>query len=407
MRQWCLGIALAALLSGAARAEEPWLAAWEAAPAQQLPAANAALAPLEGQTLRQRLTSSVSGRRVQVTFTNAYGAKALMIGAASVGKLAGGRLDPASVRPLAFGGASAIAVPPGAPALSDPVDLAVAPDEVLAISLYLPEATLPDTYHRPVSAVDTAGTTLGAGGPEAMVSGAKGDFTRSAELTGARPTARLFVSRLDVQATAAKGAILVLGTTRTEGEGRWPEILARRLAAAGRPMAVANASMVANPLTHPYPGGGEAALARFDRDVLMAPGVRYVIVADAINDIGQAGRPGAGGLPTTADLAAAYRQLVSRAHARGVKVIAATVMPFAGVPFPEFYSPAKEAARGDLNAWIRTSGAFDGVIDMDALVRDPADPLHYAKGLDAANHFAPSEAGEARIGQGVDLRLFR
>jgi hypothetical protein len=237
---------------------------------------------------------------------------------------------------------------------------------------------------------------------------AKGDFTRSAELPAAAPSPRLFVSRLDVLATAASGAVVVLGTTRTEGEGRWPEILARRLAAAGRPLAVVNASMVANPLTHPYPGGGEAALARYDRDVLMDPGVRYVILADAINDIGQAGRPSPdSALPTVDELAAAYRQMVVRAHARDVKVIAATLLPFAGVPFAGFYSPEKEALRGALNQWIRTGGAFDGVIDMDAMTRDPADPLHYAKGLDAANHFAPSEAGEALIGDKIDLNLFR
>lgn len=402
-----LALIVAMSMAGPVLAAEPWVAAWQASPAAQPSPPAAPLKPIEGQTLRQRLKPSLGGRKLRITLTNAYGGKALAVGAASIGRWVDGKLDPATIRPLTFSGAASIAVPAGAPAVSDPVDLAVTPTDVLAISLYLPQPTLPETYHRPIGAVDTAGTTLGAAGPEAVLS-AKGDFTRAVELPAAAPSPRLFVSRLDVLATPASGAVVVLGTTRTEGEGRWPEILARRLSAAGRPLSVVNASMVANPLTHPYPGGGEAALARFDRDVLMDPGVRYVILADAINDIGQAGRllPDST-LPTVEDLAAAYRQMVVRAHARDVKVIAATLLPFAGAPFPGFYSPEKEALRGALNQWIRTSGAFDGVIDMDAIARDPADPLHYAKGLDAANHFAPSEAGEALIGEKIDLKLFR
>lgn len=388
-------------------AQEAWVGGWTAPPAQQVAPANGALKALDGQTVRQRLSVSIAARGVRVTVSNAYGSRPLVIGSASIGKLVDGKLDPASIRPLTFSGAASVTLPIGAPGLSDAVNLQVSPQDVLAISLYLPGQPLPETYHRAIAAVDTAGTTLGSGGPEALVS-TKGDYTRTPELPGAVPGQRLFVTRVDLLTARPAGAVVVLGTTRTEGEGRWPELLAVRLAKAGRQLSVVNASMVANPLTHPYPGGGEAGLARFDRDVLMVPGVRYVILADAINDIGQAGGIAANvPIPTAAELAAAYRQLVSRAHARGVKVIAATLMPFAGVPFPNFYTAEKDQIRQDLNQWIRTAGVFDGVIDMDALVRDPADPLHYAKGLDAANHFAPSEAGEKRIAESIDLKLFR
>ena len=405
MKLWVLALAAAAALP--ASAAEPWVAAWQASPAAQPAPASGPLKPIEGQTLRLRLRPSLAGRRLRVTLTNAYGTRPVVIGTASIGRLVGGKIDPASVRPLTFSGAASITVPLGAPALSDPVDLAAGPADDLAISLYLPQSTLPETYFRPAAAVDVAGTAAGGAGPDAALS-ARGDFTRAAELPGATPSPRLFVSRLDVLASPSAGAVVVLGTTRTVGDGRWPDILARRLAAAGRPLSVVNASMVANPLTHPYPGGGDAGLARFDRDVLMDPGVRYVILADAINDIGQAGRLAPdSALPTLDELAAAYRQMVARAHARDVKVIASTLMPFAGVPFPGFYSPEKEALRGALNQWIRTGGAFDGVIDMDALVRDPADPLHFAKGLEVANHFAPNDAGEKRIGDAIDLKLFR
>jgi hypothetical protein len=173
--------------------------------------------------------------------------------------------------------------------------------------------------------------------------------------------------------------------------------------------------MVANPLTRPYSaGGGEAAIARLDRDVLDVPGVTHVVVADAINDIGQVGtkRNGAylvrpeDGLDAQG-LAAAYRQIVARAHARGIKVVAATVMPFEGVPFADFYSPAKEQIRQDLNRWIRTSGAFDGVIDLDAMVRDPVHPSRFTPGTTTANNFAPDAAGEEKIADAIDLKLFR
>ena len=390
------------LSAGTASAQEPWVAAWAAPPAQQPAPANGALKPLEDQTVRQRLTVTVAGRGERVTFTNAYGSKPLTIGAASIGKLVNGKLDPASIRPLTFSGAASVVLPIGAPALSDPADLKTAPGDVLAISLYLPKATLPETYHRPPGAAEV----VGKDGPEAAVSG-KGDFTRTAEMPGAAPSPRLFVSRVDVAATRPTGAVVVLGTTRQEGEGRWPDILARRLAAAGRPLTVINASMVASPLTHPYPGGGDAALARFDRDVLLAPGARYVILADGANDIGQGGGLYPAATPTAEELEAASLQLASRAHARGLKVIAATMMPFAGAPFPNFYSPEKDLIRQAVNSWILTSKAFDAVIDMDKMVRDPAQPLHFAAGLDSANHFTPSEAGEKKIGEGIDLGLFR
>jgi lysophospholipase L1-like esterase len=403
MRRPALSAALlaAALLALPARAAEPWVGAWQAAPAAVAPNPAAPLVPIQGQTLRQRLEPTLGGKSVRVTLTNAYGGRPLVVAGASIGRMVGGKLDPASIRPLAFTGARGVTIPIGAPALSDPVDLPVKAGETLAISLYLPGPALPETFHRALPAQDRAGTAP----PEALLSG-PGDFTAAADLPGAAPAPRLFVSRLDVLATTRNGAVVVLGTTRTEGEGRWPALLAPRLAKAGRALSVVNASMVANPLTRPYTGGGEAALARFDRDVLMVPGVRYVILVDAINDIGQAGRPEVP-LPTLAELQAAYRQMVARAHARDVKAIAATLLPFAGVPFANFYSEEKERLRGQLNDWIRTGGAFDGVIDFDAMLRDPANPLRYAPGLGEANNFGPSLAGDARLAERIDLNLFR
>ena len=397
------GLALvAAPRSAAAQKADLWVGAWEASPQPQ----PAPLKPLKNQTVRQRIRLAVGGRQVRVVLSNAYGAKPLVIDAASVARVGKGGAVQGAPIPLTFGGARAITIPAGAPALSDPVNMTVEAMGEVAVSLHLPQETLPETYHRGQPAQDAAAGAAPA--PAAVVSG-EGDFTAAAVIPGATPGQRLFVSRVDVASPQAAGTVVVLGTTRTDGDGHWPERLATRLQASGRRLSVVNASMVANPLTRPYPGGGEAALARFDRDVLDVPGVTHVVIADAINDIGQPGGnvTPASEMPNLDLLTAAYRQLAARAHARGVKVIAATLLPFEGVPFPAFYSPEKEALRNALNAWIRASKDVDGVIDLDAMMRDPAHPAGYLPGLATANHFAPNEAGEQRIAEAIDLKLFR
>ena len=387
-------------LNAAMAAAPPWLAAWQASPMAQ----TGQLTPLKDQTVRQRLTLALGGSQLRVVVSNAYGTRPLRIGAAAVQRSRDGQLLGSAV-PVNFGGEPTLVVPAGAPAFSDPVDLPVTAGSELSVSLYLPAETLPETWHRALSNQDQVGA---ATVPEALVSG-PGDHTREAVMPGAQPGQRLFLARIDVLPARRGLTVVVLGTTRTAGEGRWPLLLAQRLQAAGRNVSVVNASMVANPLTRPYPNGGEAGLARFDRDVLAVPGVSHVVIADAANDIGQPGGPviDAAQMPTLQDLTAAYRQLAVRARAAGVKVIAATVMPFEGVPFAGFWSPEKERLRGELNAWIRSSGAFDAVIDLDAMLRDPARPTRFREGLHTANNFGPNEAGERYLVEGLDLRVFR
>lgn len=387
-------------LQAATPASTPWLAGWQASPMAQ----TGTLSVLKDQTVRQRLTLAIGGSQLRVVVSNAYGSRPLRIGAASVLRTRAGQAEGPAL-PLTFGGEASIVVPVGAPAFSDPLPLVVTAGAELSISLYLPAETLPETWHRALSNQDQVGA---AAAPEALVSG-PGDFTREAVMPGAQPGQRLFVARIDILPTRRGSTVVVLGTTRTAGEGRWPLLLAQRLQAAGRNVSVINASMVANPLTRPYPNGGEAGLARFDRDVLGVPGVSHVVIADAANDIGQpgGGTIDAAQLPAVQELAAAYRQLAVRAHAAGVKVIAATVMPFEGVPFVGFWSPDKERLRGELNAWIRSSGAFDAVLDLDAIVRDPLRPTRYRDGLHTANNFGPNEAGERQLVDAMDLKLFR
>ena len=361
-----------------------WVGAWTASPqAQPLP-----LKPLKDVTVRQRIRLAAGGSELRLTISNAYGTRPLVIGAASVRN--GG-----TIVPITFGGDTTIAAAIGSPVLSDPVRLAVAAEDEVEVSLYLPEETLPETWHRSIA------TTPGGPVPTPGQIAA-GDLTRQVAMPGASPSGLLFLSRIDVLPTRPVGAVVVLGTTRTVDSG-WQDLLGRRL---GPRFSVLNASMVANPLTRPYPGGGDAALARFDRDVLMTPGISHVILADAANDIGQAGREGRI-LPTVEGLAAAYRQLAARAHAQGVKVIVATVMPFGEVPFADFYSPEKEGVRQGLNAWLRSSREFDGLIDMDAMLRDSGAPSRFRAGLDTANHFGPNDAGSRIVAETIDLSLFR
>ena len=395
--------AVVLVLPMAAAAQTPaWVAGWTASPQVQ----PAPLKALKNQTVRQRVKLAVAGSRVRLVISNEYGTRPLVIGSASVARMAGEAVDAASIVPVTFGGAASVVAAPGAPVLSDPIALPVTAGGEVAVSFYLPQETLPETWHRGTPAGDTApGVT-----PPAAVSEV-GDFTRQAALAGTVPSARLFLTRVDVLPARPAGAVVVLGTTRTDNGG-WLELLRRRLAS--RNLAVVNASMVANPLTRPYPGGGDAGLARFDRDVLLVPGVTHVILADAANDIGQVGTKRNGAyiveptaMPTVESLAAAYKQMASRAHARGVKVIVSTILPFSQVPFEGFYSPEKEALRRAFNDWIRASKDFDGIVDMDAALRDPADPSRYRAGMDSANHFAPSEAGDRIVADAFDLKLFR
>lgn len=404
-----IGVAIAIVAASGARAAEragAWVGSWESALAAQA-TPQGGFKPLQDVTLRQRVTLSVGGKAVRIVVSNAYGTSPLRIAAASVARVNGATVDATSLKPVLFNGQPGVTLPAGSPALSDPVAIDVPDHGDLAVSLYLPDSVIPITFHRTLPAGDATGAAAPPRIPESVMAG-PGDLTRAAAWTGATNAARLFLTRVDVLRPEARGAVVVLGTTRTDGDGRWPELLARRLGGR-RPVAVLNASMVANPLAHPYPGGGEAALARLDRDVLMVPGVTHLIIADAANDIGQ---PGGGVLQdvpfaTLEHLQSAYEQIRVRAQAHGVKVIAATVLPFGGVPFNGFYNADKEAVRQSLNAWLRSAKGYDGLIDFDAWLRDPADPTRFAPGMDVANHFGPSVAGEAKLAEKIDLKLFR
>jgi lysophospholipase L1-like esterase len=406
----------AALLASPAQAQPDgrWVGVWGfppvgaappplVPPAPAQPAATAPATPLPAPTpltayadvtLRHVVQISSAGSQVRVRLSNEFGLADVHIGAARIG-LAGanGALIPGSDRVLTFAGAPSVTIPSGAPMLSDPVDLTVAALDQVAISLYLPEETRAPN-HRIQQFVSAPGDHTGA---------------------AAMPDARILrvgalASRVEVVPTLARGVIVAFGDSITEGGytetsfDAWPKRLAERLAASreGRRFAVVNAGISGNRMLHN--GTGANALARFDRDVLAVPGVTHVIVLEGINDIGRRVQMGNDTeAVTTEQLIAAHRQLIDRAHANGLTIFGATLLPFEGA---FYYDAAGDAQRQALNQWIRTSGAYDGVIDFDAATRDPANPLRMRTDVDRGDHLHPGPVGYAVMGDAIDLRLF-
>ncbi|MGK5025682.1 SGNH/GDSL hydrolase family protein [Janthinobacterium sp. RB2R34] len=403
-----LSLFLAACISlPAAAADTAWLASWSASP-QAVWTPDFVLpsnvpARLHDQTVRQVARLSVGGTRLRIVLSNAHGGTPLHIGAATVGLSAGGSaIVSGSLRAMTFGGHSGATIAPGAPLVSDPVALTVPDLTRLTVSIHLPQDTASTTFHW-----DGRETAWIAQGDQSGTS--KIDPTRS--LT---TTARLLLSSIEVETTTAAQAVAVIGDSITDGAGaslgrdtRWPDALAERLAPHG--VAVINAGISGARLL--ADGMGSNALARFERDVLGQPGVRTVIVALGINDISWPGTAfdAHGQRPTLEELAAGYRQLTAQARSRGVRVIVATLTPFEGAlpgtPLADYHDAGKDDLRQRLNAWIRSSGSFDAVLDADAVLRDPAHPLRLLPAYDSGDHLHPGDAGNRALAEAANLRI--
>lgn len=390
-----VGILFAAALAGCASISEGpggasgWAGAWGASPNPPPAAART----FENQTVRQVVRLSAGGEQIRIRFTNEYGEKALDIGAATVALAGPDGAPTGKMLDITFNGAKSVAIPPKAPMLSDPITLDVKALDSLSISLFLPTATGPCTCH-------FAGTAT------AFVS-APGNFTTAAFEPAATFTNRAFISAVEVT-RADPRTIVTFGDSITDGTAstpnanrRWPDVLAERLAAAGAPRGISNQAIAGNRvLAYQMQIFGESALSRFDRDVMSVPNAGWIVVLEGINDIGM----GAANPPSAATLINGYKQIIARAHAKGVKVYGATLLPYEGA---RYYQEGGEAIRQAVNAWIRTGGAYDGVIDFDAVMRDPANPRKMKAELQSGDWLHPNDAGYKVMGEAVDLALFR
>jgi lysophospholipase L1-like esterase len=385
----------------AAAAPEAWCATWGTAPAGP-PAAAASTMSYANQTLRLIVHASIGGSRVRVRLTNEMGSTPLRIGAAHVGlRSSGATLVAGCGRDLSFGGRPGATIPAGAPLISDPVDLALPAFADLAISLYLPDSVQGATLHDMAQQTSYVSST--------------GNYAATPALPVQKSISCWpFLAEVDVLPDAGARAVVALGDSITDGarssgnaNRRWPDWLARRLQqerpAGSPPVAVVNRGVCGNCMLTDYANAliaGHDCLERFDRDVLATVGAAWLFVLIGINDIVYS--PSASTIPAE-DLAAGYLQLIARARLHGLRAIGATLTPFEG---QAYYTPAREAVRQQVNNWIRTSGAWDGVADFDQALRDPAQPTRLHPAYDGGDHLHPNDAGYQAMAQAVPLGLF-
>jgi lysophospholipase L1-like esterase len=405
-RRWLRAIvliasAVLALPAVAGSEDEHWVGTWSTALHQPSPGPPGLTNPgFTNQTLRQIVRASVGGDRVRIRLST-FGAGVVVIGAAHVAiRAEGAAIVPESDRPLTFGGQASITIPAGAVVISDPVALQVPASGDLAVSIYVPGSTGPATWH--FVALQTSYVSP------------NGDFTGSVAMPVASTTQAWFwLAGVEVATSGQTGGIVTLGDSVSDGtrstpdtNNRWPDHLARRLLSqpGNHKMGVLNQSITGNRLLHD--GIASNALARFDRDVLAQSGVSHVMVLLGNNDIwvGELLFPAEA---VTADqIIQGHRQLIQRARAQGLRIYGCTLTPLQGF-VPEFVLPVIEAKRQAVNAWIRTSGEYDAVIDFDEVTRDPALPARLLPIYDSGDHLHPNDAGYEAMGNAIDLKLFR
>ena len=377
-----------------------WVASWSSAqqvpePANVMPAAMAT-----DVTLRQTVHLSLGGSQLRVRLSNAFGTQPLHLDSVHLGTpsaLASSRIQPGSDHALTFNGMPDVTIPAGAEYLSDPVSQAVVPRSSVAISLHFAAAPAIQTGHP---------------GSRATSWFLHGDHTGDVDLPAATPVDHWYLlAGVEVAAQPGSTTVVALGDSITDGHGattnandRWTDVLAARLAP--RHVGVVNAGIGGNHLL--TDGLGPNVLARFDRDVLAHAGVRTVILLEGINDLGalsrQGQQPAAVHEALVTHMIGALQQVINRAHAQGIRVLGATITPDTG---SDYYHPAaaNEADRQQVNAWIRTPGHFDGVIDSDRILADPAQPARLRPAFDSGDHLHPSPAGYAAMANSIPLNL--
>jgi lysophospholipase L1-like esterase len=392
---WLLGLALLNATDTGGR----WVATW--ATSQQL-TEKGNLPPEPGftaATVRQKLRVSIGGEKFRVRFSNEFGNGAVTFESAHVALADGfadAKIQTGTSRALTFLGKGSVTIQPGANVISDPVDLPLAPLADIAITT-VTKASPSDVTGHPGSRT-TSYFAYGDIAPDA------------ADLPEAKRTDHwYFMCSLDVWTTKPAAAVAILGDSVTDGRGsttngndRWPDLLSRRLRTnpATADVAVLNHGVGGGRVLRD--GLGVSALRRFDRDIIAQPGVKWLVILEGVNDLGTSSPETVA--QTAQDLIAAYDQMITRAHDHGIKVYGATIMPFGG--FKNYDTPEREAARQTVNAWVRSSGRFDAVIDFDAVARDPANSGRLSDAVDQGDNLHLSAAGYEIIAGSIDLKLF-
>jgi lysophospholipase L1-like esterase len=389
--------------------QNTWIATWAASPQAADPDPDEPLLRIEDQTVRERVRVSIGGPQICIRLSNEYGSTPLLIGSATIAATNDATsVRPGSIQTITFGGSHSVSIPAGAPILSDPVALPVSAGAEITISLYFPKRVATPTLH----ALALKHTVVSQ----------RGDYTHAEKVeAGALSASSILVSTVLVPARPSQRLVVAFGDSVTDGDGstmdadrNWPGDLVRRLGktAEASKIAVVNEGIAGNRLLSD--GFGINALARFDRDILAQPGVTHIVLLEGLNDLCFPGAKLNGqyladpaDVRTPQDVIDAYRQLISRAHAHGIKLIAATIGPFEGVVIPGYSSESKEAARQTVNQWIRTSGSFDAVIDFDAVLRDPDHPARLLPRLASPDHLHPNDAGYQAMADAIDLTLFK
>jgi lysophospholipase L1-like esterase len=386
-------------------AAQSWVASWGAS--QQIPEPQNAVPPddLRDATVRQIFHLSLGGLALRVHLSNAFGTEALHFTSVHIARPlspSSSSIDIATDHALTFSGNTDVTVPPGAEFVSDPLNFPLAPLSDLAVTFHLDAPPATETGHP---------------GSRATSYFVHGNLTGAANLPDPKHVDHWYqVSGIDVQVVPGAAAVVALGDSITDGHGattngndRWTDALAQRLQGSPdtRNIGISNQGTGGNHLL--TDGLGPNALARLDRDVLAPAGVRWVIVFEGVNDLGGLARNGEVSPAEHAALVqrvlAAYRQIVTRAHAHGLRVYGATITPYTG---SSYYHPGplSESDRQAVNQWIRAQGHFDAVIDFDAVVRDPEHPDHLLPADDCGDHLHPSPAGYKAMAQAIPLSLF-
>ena len=393
-----LTTAAAGLMAGAPFAEgrsanPERVAAW--APSMTIGGPN-----FNDQTIRMVAHSSIGGSALRIHLSNLRSTTPLAVGSVSVAAQAGQATAVAgSQHAVTFSHERSATIAAGAELISDPIPMSVKADQNVLVSIYLPHATSSATWHS--DAFDTSYLSI------------PGDHTADVGDGNyiAATTSWYYLSGLDVISPNARGTVVAFGDSITDGYStpvgayqRWPDDLARRLAST-QPMGVVDAGLGGNRVLTDVPNiwQGVSAVKRFAHDALGQPGVRDVILLEGINDIGNNAGPNGAAL-TAQDLINGYLNLIQQAHAAGVRIIGGTLMPDKG---NVYYSDSAEALRQEVNTWIRMSGAFDGVVDFDKAVANPADPAALNPSFDAGDHLHTNSAGMQAMANAVDLTLLK